>query len=67
MEENDDFNELEDGLVRELFEVGRRVLRGILEHMHAELMKSRGEGLRHLGLRERDVLTRLGVLRIKRR
>lgn len=67
VEENGDFNELEDGLVKELFEVGRRVLRGILEHMDSELMKSRAEGLRHLGVRERDVLTRLGVLRIKRR
>ncbi|MDD3717610.1 MAG: ISLre2 family transposase [Actinomycetota bacterium] len=67
VEEKDDFNELEDGLVKELFEVGRKVLRGILEHMDAELMKERAEGLRHLGVRERTVLTRLGVLRIKRR
>ena len=56
VEENDDFNELEDGLIKELFEVGRKVLRGILEHMDAELMKSRAEGLRHLGVRERTVL-----------
>lgn len=67
VEESNDFNELEEGLLKELFEVGRRVLRGILEHMDEELMKSRGEGLRHLGMRERTVLTRLGVLRIKRR
>ncbi|MEW6553474.1 MAG: hypothetical protein AB1384_04200 [Actinomycetota bacterium] len=33
VEENDDFNDLEDGLIKELFEVGRKVLRGILEHM----------------------------------
>ena len=67
VEENDDFNELEEGLVKELFEVGRKVLRGILEHLDEELMKGREEGLRNLGLRERTVLTRLGVLRIKRR
>ncbi len=67
MEENDDFNELEDGLVKELFEVGRKVLRGILESMDERLMKERTEGLRHLGVRERTVLTRLGVLRIRRR
>ncbi|MEW6553224.1 MAG: UPF0236 family transposase-like protein [Actinomycetota bacterium] len=67
VEENDDFNDLEDGLIKELFEVGRKVLRGILEHVDAELMKSRAESLRHLGVRERTVLTRLGVLRIKRR
>lgn len=67
VEENGDFNALEEGLLKELFEVGRGILRGILEHMDAELMKSRPDGLRHLGLREREVLTRFGVLRIKRR
>ncbi len=56
VEENDDLNELEDGLVRELFEVGRKVLRGILEHMDEELMQSRAEGLRHLGVREGPLL-----------
>ncbi len=53
--------------VRELFEVGRKVFRGILDHMDEELMKSSKEGLHHLEMRERTILARLGVLRVKRR
>lgn len=67
MEDTDDFNELEDKLLRELFEVGRNILQGILEHMDTQLLKIREKGLRHLGVRERTVLTRFGTLKVKRR
>jgi len=50
-----------------LFEVGRAILKTYMEHLDEAFMKDREKGLRHLGMRERDVLTRFGVVRVKRR
>jgi hypothetical protein len=59
--------EVEEKTAEALFEVGRAILKAYLEHLDEALMKKREKGLRHLGRRERDVLTRFGVVRVKRR
>jgi hypothetical protein len=59
--------EVEEKTAEALFEVGRAILKAYLEHLDEALMKDREKGLRHLGMRERDVLTRFGVVRVKRR
>ena len=61
------FEEVEGKTAEALFEVGRAILKAYLEHLDEALMKDREKGLRHLGMRERDVLTRFGVIRVKRR
>lgn len=43
-EESGDFDALEEGPVKELFEAGRRILGGIPEHMDEELLKPRVRG-----------------------
>ncbi len=40
---------------------------GALSYLDQRLSKKRGRGLRMVGTRERNVLTRLGVARVKRR
>ena len=67
VEETDDFNDLEDKLIRELFEVGKKIIQGVMECLDQRLMKTRSEGLRHLGMREHTVLTRFGEVKVKRR
>ena len=61
------FEEVEEKTAEALFEVGRAILKAYLENLDEALMKDREKGLRHLGMRERDVLTRFGVIRVKRR
>jgi len=59
--------EIEERVARIVFELGRVVLQAVYTHLDWRLMKKREKGLRNVGMRERNVLTRFGVVRVKRR
>ncbi|MBC7246881.1 MAG: hypothetical protein H5T73_03760 [Actinobacteria bacterium] len=59
--------EIEEKIARLVFEPGRRMLEAVFAYLDWRLAKRRGKGLRMVGARERDVLTRLGVVRVGRR
>ena len=60
-------DEIEEKIVRLVFELGRWMLEAVFAYLDWRLSKQRGKGLRMVGARERNVLTRLGVVRTKRR
>lgn len=59
--------EVEEKTAEVVFELGRAILKAIFEHLDEELMRRREKGLRHVGRRKRDILTRFGVITVERR
>jgi len=59
--------EIEEKIARLVFELGRWMLEAVFAYLDWRLAKRRGKGLRMVGERERNVLTRLGVVRARRR
>lgn len=59
-------DEIEEKIVRLVFELGRWMLEAVFAYLDWRLSKRRGKGLRMVGAKERNVLTRLGVVRTKR-
>jgi hypothetical protein len=59
--------EIEEKVVRLVFELGRLILQAVYAYLDWRLMKKRMKGLRNIGMRERNVLTRFGIVRVKRR
>lgn len=67
VEEAKGIEEIEERTAELVFELGRAMLKASFEHLDQELMKKREKGLRHVGMREREVLTRFGTIKAKRR
>jgi len=67
VEEAKNFNEIEEKIVKMAFELGRWMLQAVLAYLDWRLSRGREKGLRSMGVRERNVLTRLGVIKVKRR
>ncbi|NPV60731.1 MAG: ISLre2 family transposase [Actinobacteria bacterium] len=59
--------EIEEKIAKLVFELGRWMLEAVFAYLDWRLAKRRGKGLRMVGERERNVLTRLGVVRVRRR
>ena len=67
VEETENFNEIEEKIAKVVFELGRWISQAVFSHLDRRLARQREKGLRMVGTRERDVLTRFGTVRIKRR
>ena len=67
VEEAKGIEEIEERTAELVFELGRAMLKAFFEHLDQELMGKREKGLRHVGMRERAVLTRFGMIKVKRR
>lgn len=67
VEEAKGIEEIEERVAELVFELGRAILKAFFEHLDQELMKRREKGLRHVGMRERAVLTRFGTVKVRRR
>jgi hypothetical protein len=48
-------------------EWGRSILQAVYAYLDLRLMQKRRKGLRHIGMRERDLLTRFGTIKVRRR
>lgn len=62
-----DFNQLEEMVHAAVMEEGRALLAAAWQELDRELARIREAGLRMIGKRTRTVLTRLGMLTVKRR
>lgn len=67
VEEAKGIDEIEEKIARLVFELGRWMLQAVFAYLDWRLSKQRGKNLRMVGERERNVLTRLGMVRAKRR
>jgi hypothetical protein len=67
VEEAKGIEEIEEKVARIVFELGRVILQAVYTYLDWRLMKKRKKGLRNIGMRERNVLTRFGVVRVRRR
>ncbi len=56
-------DEIEEKITKLVFELGRRMMEAVFAYLDWRLAQKREEGLRMVGERERNVLTRLGVVR----
>ena len=59
--------EIEEKAARIVFELGRVILEAVYTYLDWRLAKKRRKGLRNIGMRERNVLTRFGVVKVRRR
>jgi len=59
--------EIEEKVARIVLELGRVILEAVYNYLDLRLMKKRKKGLRNIGMRERNVLTRFGTIKVKRR
>uniref|UniRef100_UPI00257FB6D0 UPF0236 family transposase-like protein n=1 Tax=Candidatus Solincola tengchongensis TaxID=2900693 RepID=UPI00257FB6D0 len=66
-EEAKGIEEIEERVAELVFELGRAMLKAFFEHLDQELMRRREKGLRNIGMRERAVLTRFGMIKVRRR
>jgi len=53
--------------VKLVFELGRWMLQAVFAYLDWKLLKQREKGLRSIGVQERNVLTRPGMVKVKRR
>jgi len=67
VEETENLGEIEEKIAKLVFELGRWICQAVFSHLDRRLARQREKGLRMVGTRERDVLTRFGTVRIKRR
>ena len=67
VEEAKGIDEIEEKITRLVFELGRWMLQAVFAYLDWRLSKQRGKGLRMVGEKERNVLTRLGMVRARRR
>ncbi len=65
--EANSLEEMEKKVAEAVFELGRALLKAVYEHLDEKLSREREKGLRNLGMRKRDVLTRFGVIAVRRR
>jgi len=64
--EAEDFNGLETAVWELACSWGRRKLEAYLRHLDRKLMAERSPGLRHVGVRERTLVTRMGEVVLRR-
>jgi len=60
-------DEVEERVAGVVFELGRSLMQAVYACLDARLAERRRKGLRMVGTRERDVLTRFGTVRVERR
>jgi hypothetical protein len=65
--EANSLEELEKKVAEVVFELGRALLKAAYKHLDEKLSREREKGLRNLGMRKRDILTRFGVITVRRR
>jgi len=67
VQEAKSFSEIEERIAKLIFELGKMMFRAVLTYLDWKLATEREKGLRNLGMREREVITRFGTVRVRRR